>query len=112
MTTSYSREDFRDFVNNDLSEGSSGFPWGPVIGIGGPAALFAAGSLKTSRGTSFFNEYFKNLKRIEEGSPMGILSTFHSSELISSFAGPKTFSLLPPLIKDHPNILKEWGLVG
>ena len=109
MTTSYSREDFRDFVNNDLSEGSSGFPWGPVIGIGGPAALFAAGSLKTSRGTSFFNEYFKNLKRIEEGSPMGILSTFHSSELISSFAGPKTFSLLPPLIKGHPNILKEWG---
>ena len=84
----------------------SDFPWAPAVGIGLPVGAFAAGFIKTKSGKRVWDHYFAALRDLEGTIPMGMLETFHFSEIISPLAAPNSIELLA---REHPELFKNNG---
>lgn len=84
----------------------SDFPWAPAVGIGLPVGAFAAGFIKTKSGKRVWDHYFAALRHLEGTIPMGMLETFHFSEIISPLAAPNSIELLA---REHPELFKNRG---
>jgi hypothetical protein len=100
----YSREEFNSYVENDLTQKKSRFPWGPALGIGIPVGGFLIGSMRTKSGGRVWDHFYKGLQHLEGAMPMGFAATFHGSEFMSPLAAPKSFHLSP---EDHPELFKS-----
>jgi hypothetical protein len=103
----YTREQYNEFVENELTQQDRKSYWGAAVGVGLPATAFAVGFMRTKSGGRVWDVYFKALQHMEGSLPMGIGATFRLSEIISPLAAPAKFSLTPG---DHPDLFKGRGI--
>jgi intein/homing endonuclease len=102
----YTREQFNQFVKDELASPPSSFPWAPTIGLGLSAGAFGAGFIRTKSGKKVWDVYFQALRHLEGTIPMGLLQTFHFSEAISPFAAPQRIDILAG---QHKQLFKSRG---
>ncbi len=102
----YTSEQFNQFAEEQITGPKPDFPWAPAVGIGLPVAGFAAGFMRTKSGKRVWDYYFNSLRHLEGTIPMGMLQTFHFSEMISPFAAPNKIDLLP---SQYPDLFKSGG---
>ncbi len=102
----YTREQFNQFAEEQVTGPVPEFPWAPTIGIGLPVGAFAAGFIKTRSGKRVWDYYFQSLRNLEGTIPMGMFETFHLSEMISPFAAPDKIDLIAA---NHAELFKSRG---
>ena len=103
----YTREQYNEFVDNELTQQDRKSHWGAAVGVGLPATAFAVGFMRTKSGGRVWDVYFKALQHMEGALPMGIGATFRLSEIVSPLAAPDKFSLTPI---HHPDLFKGRGV--
>jgi hypothetical protein len=102
----YTRDQFNNFADQQTEAPPPTMPWAHKVGPGLPVGSKNLSSFTTRSGRKAWDWFYSTLRTLEGTIPMGMLQTFHLSEILSPFASPANIELL---LEEHPELFQSRG---